>query len=290
MRIAGLWFAGALLIVLLCLTAGCTGILLGKTANLSASGSPPGPDNNGNTGNGGGSAGSSGAGSGETGNAGNGLSEISGNNGNSGSGSASQSRVDFTLTCNLKDVHDSGEHTDTTTVKLNGDIPITTDQDAITLASKTPYLMQYDNNGNGGDGTKLFINVQWDHVCNPGEQDCTSCHYVYNGPVMVSAMLRHESGHAPNEWSAWFNDVGTYSALNDNNQLDRYSTVKGGSDCNTPGIRSLITTNAVTQTGNCWGTDFQPVVYGDGSAITFTSADPEITLDSKAVFHFGVPP
>lgn len=41
-------------------------------------------------------------------------------------------------------------------------------------------------------GTKLNMYAEFDNECDPGEQDCTPCHYTYNGPVEAEATITHQ--------------------------------------------------------------------------------------------------
>jgi len=216
-----------------------------------------------------------------------------GGSGNTGSGAGSQQPVFFSLICNYKDVtHQTSEPT-TTTIKLSGDVPLKVDRDVLTLA-KDPVPIFYSNDLNGGPGARLNVNAEYDILCTPGEQDCTPCHYSYEGPVLVSATIRHDPPNGPAAWTLDLNDIGTFSTLNPDNELNRYVTVKEPSSdrCDPTGIKGLVVTSVLTQTGNCWGapeTHPLPMTYGDGEEVIFTSPDPEVTLDSKAVFHYGTP-
>jgi len=280
----GLWFMAlaACIVVAVCLATGCTSFFQAKTgdfgaATKNASGSTS--DGSGGT-NGGGNGPHSGTGT-------NGKS-ASDKSGSTGSGSASMAKAVFRIACSLTRVHDNGDTVDTTTVKFNQEVPFVTDADPITLASEDPY-MDYESMSDDGYGTKLPINVQWDHTCKQGGSgSCLEFHYVYDGPIWIDGMLSHTAGHAPNDWSVQFSDVTTTSALDATGKPDRYSTFKGGSP--TPDMKSMMTTIATTEANTCWdgAGGAHPVTYGDGSQITYNTDDPEVTLDSAAVMHFGI--
>jgi hypothetical protein len=87
------------------------------------------------------------------------------------------------------------------------------------------------------------------------------------------------------------NDMGTYSDLNVNNGLNRYVTVKepSTSRCDPGGIKGVVTVLVITGAGYCRGTKPLPMTCADRQEIIFTSADPGVTLDSKATFNFGDP-
>ena len=286
----------ACIVIAVCMAAGCTSYSSTKAggfgaAEQNASGSITGigdgekPATGNTNANGGVGPGSDSSSSG-----GDSANAKSGTNGKSKGSDASTAKVLFRLSCSSTRVHDDGGLTDTTTVKFNQEVPILTDADAITEASENPYLF-FSNDGNGGYGAKLPVSARWDHVCEQEGPGCQSFHYTYDGPIWISATLMHQPGHAPNEWSVQFSDVTTTSALDDAGHPDQYSKFAGGSsDDNTPAMKSLMTTMATTEAGGCWGGGLHPIIYSDGSQVTFTTDDPEVTLDSQAVMHFGMAP
>jgi len=280
-------------VVAICLIAGCTGFSPAKTGDFgaaakNASGSVPGGSPGGSSGGGGGiKEGGNGqhGGTGSTGTAGE---SASGRSGSTGSKSPSMAKVVFRIACSLTRVHDNGDAIDTTTVKFNQEVPFVTDADAVTKASEEPY-MNYQSMSADGYGTRLPVKVQWDHTCKQGESgSCLDFHYVYDGPIWIDGMLSHTAGQGPDEWSVQFSDVATTSALDATGNPDRYSVFKGGSPA--PDMKSMVTTIATTEPNACWdgAGGAHPVTYGDGSQITYTSDDPEVTLDSAAVMHFGI--
>lgn len=214
--------------------------------------------------------------------------------GNTGSAAGSMQPVFFSLICSYKDVTSQTSEPATTTIKVSGDVPLKVDRDVLTLA-KEPVPIFYGNDLDGGPGARMNLNAEYDLLCSPGEQDCTPCHYAYGGPILISATIRHDPPKDPADWTLDLGDsAGTFSNLDLNHELDRYVTVKEPSSdrCDPPGIKDVIVTAVITQTENCWGSpETRPVhmTYGDGEEVIFTSTNPEVTLDSKAVFHFGTP-
>jgi hypothetical protein len=216
-----------------------------------------------------------------------------GGDANAGSAAGSQQPVFFSLVCNLNHVTHSTSEPTTTIIKLSGDLPFRVDPDVLKLAT-SPVPLEYSNGEFGqsaGTGTKLNMYAEFDNNCNPGEQDCTPCHYTYNGPVEVTTTITHQPSDPPVAWSLDINDGGTFSDLDLNNELNQYLTIKEPSSdrCDPPGAKDVVVTSVITEAGNCWGTGQVPMTYGDGQEITFTPTNPEITLDSKAVFHYGTP-
>jgi hypothetical protein len=217
-----------------------------------------------------------------------------GGNGNSGSAAGSMQPVFFSLICSYQVVTRQTSEPATTTIKVSGDVPLKVDQDVLTLA-KEPVPIFYSNDLDGGPGARLDLNAEYDLLCTPGEQDCTPCHYSYSGPVLVGVTIRHDPPKDPADWTLVLDDsADTFSNLDLNHELDRYVTVKEPSSdrCDPAGIKDLVVTAVITQTENCWGspeTRPVPLTYGDGQEVIFTSTDPEVTLDSKAVLHFGTP-
>ncbi len=83
----------------------------------------------------------------------------------------------------------------------------------------------------------------------------------------------------------------TQEAVTDG-RMDRYTT-NAESSCPLTDIH-LVTTMLYSQSVNCFDIQYtpaagylKPFTFGDGSKITYTSSDPEASLDSTAVFHFG---
>jgi hypothetical protein len=236
----------------------------------------------------GGSNGGPGGGSGSTG-AGAGGGSSSGSAAGSGGpypivADADHIKTVFTVNCDSRRVYKSTESTDIQTVKVSGDLPLLIDRDW----DKSPSIDhdqvfgagQLENEG----GAQLTVHDEWEVQC-VSDNDCAPCHYVFDGPIWLFPILKHNQNDPADDWSAEI-QIG---AVTMNDMVDHKMTPYIRNlepSCPTPG--DIIVDNVQTCFANGEGTyGYLPMSYGDGSKITFPPIDSHTTLDSTAVFHIS---
>ena len=101
-----------------------------------------------------------------------------------------------------------------------------------------------------------------------------SCHFIYDGPVWITAGIRHNAGDAPADWSALI-VPGTETMNARSGELTQYvknmapGCPQSTDDWATTGILGSVT---------CFEMDYKPMTFGEGSTISFTSDDPKVKL------------
>jgi hypothetical protein len=212
-----------------------------------------------------------------------------GNGGGSGSGTGSSMGANdknmkayFTVDCTMTRVDVSPDYTDTWTTKMNGDIPFQVERNWKELAALSQTGSLYYGYGLSGGETKLDINSEWTRTCK--KQPCTPCHFVYKGPVGLGATIQHNLKDAPADWTAHITGIGTPTGDSlSEGKLDQYTT---SLDPACQMDKHIETSGLYGNSEICFGPgETKPFTFGDNSIITWTSNDPEVTLDSTAVFH-----
>ena len=211
-----------------------------------------------------------------------------GSGGGSGSGTSSSvaandksMKAHFTVDCARTMVHDELDYTDTYTTKIQGDVPVLVDRDWNKQGSQVDGSFPYVGKGEGEAILKL--NSEWKHTCK--KAGCTPCHFIYNGPFGLGASIAHNQNDAPADWTALITGLGTptMDAVMEG-KMNQYVTSLD------PACDSLKDASAVGLYGKsefCFGLPPKPLTFSDGSTITWTSTDPEVTLASIAVFHIS---
>jgi hypothetical protein len=243
--------AAASFLIILAMVAGCVDLSPAKAGNAS-------PSNGGS----GGGSGIGGAGLG-----------TSGGTGGSGSGSSGGSsvvadkdnqKVSFYLNCQMTEI----DKDESRTVRLSGDVPFLMSRDW----DKKPNI----------DLMQFYTDIPKEAKLNLyHEYQDKSCHFIYDGPVWITAGIRHNAGDAPADWSALI-VPGTETMNARSGELTQYvknmapGCPQSTDDWATTGILGSVT---------CFEMDYKPMTFGEGSTITFTSDDPKVKLDSTAVFQ-----
>jgi hypothetical protein len=225
------------------------------------------------TGNGVGTAGGMGGGYGAG--TGGGMGKASGGGtGNSGAVDNSQINVYFILDCTMTDVHDNGDTIDTSMVKVKGNVPFLMDRDWHT--TNIHDLPEFFGSAVSGKETHVNIFSEWNHHCKQKSEDCMSCHYKYTGPAVIDAEIQHLPSDAPDDWSAQI----IYRAMD---STEYTTSLEPSPTCDSPEAINAATMEMTYEVEKCW--EEKHMSLTDGSIITYTSSDPDVTLDSTAVFH-----
>ena len=259
----------ACILIILLLVAGCTSHNNGSNTSGSNGGL-------------GGGSGSKGAG------AGSGGSSVGSAAGSGGpypiAADADHIKTVFTINCDSKRVYKSTESTDIQTVKVSGDLPLLIPRDW----DKSPMIDHNQNPGAGQmeneGGAQLNVHEEWEVQC-VSDNDCAPCHYVFDGPIWLFPILKHNKGDPADDWTAQI-QIGenTLNDITDHKMTPYIRNLEPS--CPTPG--DIIVDNVQTCFAIGEGTYGEtPMSYGDGSKITFHPIDSHTTLDSTAVFHIS---
>jgi hypothetical protein len=206
---------------------------------------------------------------------------VSSGNGDSFGADADNRKVSFTIDCSMRKAEVLTGETETRIVKVKGDVPFLMTRNW----DKKPLIdgLQVYGSTITGEGAKLDLYSEWDHACT--SEHCVPCHYIYKGPVWIGATIMHDPKNAPDDWQVILLPAAeTTNALGSGSLVGYVTTLEP--TC--PVSAELTTPTLVTTVSSCFAAgDWKHMPLNDGSQIIFTTNEPNVALDSKAVFHIS---
>jgi hypothetical protein len=188
-------------------------------------------------------------------------------------------QVSLAIDCTMKKEEILTKESDTRIVKIKGDVPFTMAKNW----DKTPLIdgLQVYGSAQSGGATKLDLYSELNHACT--SENCVPCHFIYKGPVWIGATVMHDPKNTPSDWQVivlpageTINDLGSGTLVQYTKNLE--------TSC--PLSSEQATTILVTSAYGCFaGGEKTHAALNEGSEITFATQDPNVKLDSKAVFH-----
>jgi hypothetical protein len=189
--------------------------------------------------------------------------------------------VSVTIDCTMKKEEVLTGETDTRIVKIKGDVPFMMAKNW----DKKPLIdgLQVYGSTLSGEGAKLDLSSEWNHACTSDK--CVPCHYKYSGPVWIGATIMHDPKDVPSDWQVILLPSGeTTNALGSGDLLQYTKNLEPA--C--PLSPELATPTLVTSVSGCFAAgNWKHFTLNDGIEIIFTTSEPNVALDSKAVFHNG---
>jgi hypothetical protein len=206
---------------------------------------------------------------------------VSSGTGDSLGADAENRKVSFTIDCSMRKAEVLTSETDTRIVKVKGNVPFSMARNA----DKKPLIdgLQIYGSTITGEGAKLDLYSEWNHACTSPQ--CVPCHYLYEGPVWIGATVMHDPKNTPSDWQVILLPSGETTNAVGSGSLVGYTTTL---QPNCPITAEIATTTLVTSVSSCFTAgDWKHMTLADGSEIVFSSNEPNVALDSKAVFHNG---
>jgi hypothetical protein len=190
-------------------------------------------------------------------------------------------KVSFTIDCTMTKTEVLTGETEKRIVKMKGDVPFLMTRNW----DKKPLIdgLQAYGSTVTGEGAKLDLYSEWDHACT--SEHCVPCHYIYKGPVWIGATLMHDPKNAPSDWQVILLPSGETTNALGSGSLVGYVT---NLEPSCPLSAELTTPTLVTAVHTCFvAGDWKHMPLNDGSQLIFTTNEPNVVLDSKAVFHIS---
>jgi len=190
-------------------------------------------------------------------------------------------KVSFTIDCTMTKMEILTGETEKRVVKVKGDVPFLMTRNW----DKKPLIdgLQAYGSTVTGEGAKLDLYSEWDHACT--SEHCVPCHYIYKGPVWIGATLMHDPKNAHEDWQVILLPSGETTNALGSGSLVGYVT---NLELTCPLSAELTTPTLVTAVHSCFvAGDWKHMPLADGSQLIFTTNEPNVVLDSKAVFHIN---